>query len=112
MDAYDEAAKHYGRHDRAELIEKCERAGYKVLSTNYFGAFLFPGFWVVKKRNQKKYASLSYEEKLKLATQQLASTSAGWTNRLFYWVFRLENALGQQLPFPFGIRLYVLLERK
>jgi ubiquinone/menaquinone biosynthesis C-methylase UbiE len=103
-DLYDDVHFHYRRYRLSELESNMRQAGFKLLRANYFGCFLYPAFYLVKKRNQRKYNFLSVEEKRKVVFSQIISTR---DSHVMNWICQMEAGLGKKLRFPFGIRAFV-----
>ena len=72
---------------------------------NYFGTWVYPAFYLQKKINQVRFGKLSFEEKFKKAH---ALTDQSRRMRWMEVICKLEEKIGRIVPYPFGIRSYVI----
>jgi SAM-dependent methyltransferase len=107
FDIYDERLLHHRRYRLAELITLAERAGFRVEKATHLGCFVFPMFWMVKKRNRRKL-SLPVEVKERLVADQIRSTSS---SPVLAGIMRTETLLGRYLSYPWGIRCVAVLSK-
>jgi ubiquinone/menaquinone biosynthesis C-methylase UbiE len=108
FDFYDELHFHERRYALRPLVQAVKNASFEVASANYFGFFLYPAFHFVKKRNQRKFGSLSLKDKRDLMMKQIRSTSR---SVLMDTACRLEELAGRLVPYPAGIRIYVIARK-
>ncbi len=107
-DLFDEIHFHERRYSLLQIRRLLEGAGFRIHSANYFGSFIYPAFYWVKRRNQKRYGSLGFDEKRALAMSQIQKTSR---SALMDALCRLEEGIGKRLTYPFGIRAYVIAQK-
>src|SRR5262249_33877048 len=60
-DYYDRFLGHERRYARGELAAKARSSGLEVLEEVYLGSVLYPAFWLVKRRNRRRYGDLRGE---------------------------------------------------
>ena len=108
-DYYDRFLKHerrYGRHNLADLVE---RAGLRVVRDAYVGSFIYPPFWMIKKRNRRRFNALTDAQMIERVRVDIERTS---NSRLGYAACALERSLVRAgVALPFGIRSLVTAER-
>ncbi len=107
-DIYDEVHQHERRYKMSELKNKIKTAGFQILNRNYFGVFIYPGFFLVKKRNGWRYRNATDEEKYEIVFKQIKDTSRFV---LTGKICNIEYFLGKWLKYPFGIRGYILAQK-
>jgi len=107
-DIYDEAHYHVRRYELKAFKDKIISAGFKVLRFNYFGALLYPAFYMVKKLNRVRYRGITGEEKKRIVFKQIAqSARSPFMEKLCSW----EESWGRYVRYPFGIRGYVVAQK-
>jgi SAM-dependent methyltransferase len=99
-DAYDKLLLHYRRYRMAELIDKTSRSGLEVVNKSHLGFFLYPPFWVMKKRNQR-YLGESEEIQKRVVSQNITTASS---HPIMDRLMELEAAVRRSVYYPFGIR--------
>lgn len=99
-DFYDKSLHHFRRYSSKSLKMLAENQGFRVISQAHLGFFLYPGFWFVKKRNQRLPALDSKRAKSKLEAQ----ISIGKNNVFLNALMDFELFLGNYVSYPFGIR--------
>jgi ubiquinone/menaquinone biosynthesis C-methylase UbiE len=99
-DVYDKVLMHYRRYTRSSLRNLVKGNDFKIIDDSHLGFFLYPGFWFVKKRNQR----LKLEDGQ--AQSQLVEKTIKDTgeNKLFHALMQTEIFLGQGISYPVGIR--------
>jgi hypothetical protein len=108
-DYYDRFLGHERRYARHELARKGEAAGFRVVTDHHLGSVLYPAFWMVKRRNRRRYPDPSNEEMQQLVERDIARTKG---SRVGAAACVLERALLRGgIALPFGIRSLVVLER-
>ena len=106
-DIYDELLMHFRRYDMGALKEMALSCGFNILRASHLGFFLYPGFYWVKKRNQKH---LHKEDVIK--KNLVAGAIANSSNNLpMMWVMALEFIVGRFVRFPFGTRCLLTLKK-
>ena len=103
-DMYDEAFFHKRRYELDELKKKVVEAGFNIMDYNYFGTFMYPLFFMVKKLNRVLYSKLSVNEKRNQAFRYI---KYGIRLKLFMNILQMEMCIGKKFKFPFGIRAYI-----
>jgi ubiquinone/menaquinone biosynthesis C-methylase UbiE len=106
-DIYDRQLLHHRRYRMRELIEKVSCQGLRVLTQSHLGFFLYPAFWVTKKRGRR---FLTAEQEIQRAIVSRQITSAR-TNPLLYRIMDLEAKLRSWIYYPFGIRCLLTCQR-
>ena len=102
-DVYDRELMHFRRYRMADLLKILRTAGFEVAGKSHLGFFLFPGFWLVKKKNQK-HLNAEPEVRRKMVQQSIRSHRS---SAIRHAVMRLESKLRRFIYFPFGIRCLV-----
>jgi SAM-dependent methyltransferase len=106
-DIYDRQLLHHRRYRMQELIEKVSRQGLRVLMRSHLGFFLYPAFWVAKKRG-RRFLTAEQEIQRAIVARQISSAR---TNPLLYRVMDLEAKLRSRIYYPFGIRCLLTCQR-
>jgi SAM-dependent methyltransferase len=106
-DIYDRELQHFRRYRMKDLIEKLSEAGFEILDRSHLGFFLFPGFWIVKKRN-RRYWNASLEVRRAVVRRNISSHSG---SAFMHTIMRLESKLRNWIYIPFGIRCLVTCRR-
>lgn len=106
-DIYDRQLLHQRRYRMRELIEKVSRRGLRVLTQSHLGFFLYPAFWVAKKRGRRLLRA-EQEIQRAIVSRQIASAR---TNPLLYRIMDLEAKLRKRIYYPFGIRCLLTCQR-
>ena len=100
FDVYDKVLMHYRRYELSGLCRLLEQAGLSVVHASHLGAFLYPGFWYVKRKN-KRYLSAPSDVQWQVVAGTVRKTRR---NRFFDGVMWVEACLRRWMSFPFGIR--------
>jgi SAM-dependent methyltransferase len=107
FDIYDQQLMHHRRYRMDELVERLRSHGFRVLERSHLGFLLYPGFWAVKKRNQRYLrADPESQRKIVVGHMRHARSSA-----LMQLLMRIEASLRDRMYLPFGIRCLVVCER-
>jgi SAM-dependent methyltransferase len=108
-DYYDRFLGHERRYARGELAGKARAAGLEVVEDIYLGSVLYPAFWLVKRRNRRRYGHLQG----KALEARVASDIAGTRNsRVGRLACLLERGLLRYgVRMPFGIRGLTVVRR-
>jgi len=102
-DIYDRNLMHFRRYRMRDLVRLSRRAGFQIVKASHLGFFLYPGFWVAKRRNRR----------LQRASAETQQAVIGRSMRLLghspalHRLMALERACGRWLSYPFGIRCIV-----
>lgn len=99
-DIYDKVLMHYRRYTRSALTKLVTRCGFKIMDNTHLGFFLYPGFRLVKKRNQR-LLSKSIEIQQQHVQKNISDTGE---NKLFHALMQTELLMGRLISYPFGIR--------
>jgi len=102
-DVYDQELLHFRRYRMADLLDKLRTAGFEILERSHLGFFLFPAFWMVKKRH-RRYQSASPEKRREVVRRSISSHRS---NGLMHAIMRVESKLRRFVYYPFGIRCLV-----
>jgi SAM-dependent methyltransferase len=95
-DSYDRSLMHYRRYRMRDLRRMIDDAGLRVRMASHLGCFIYPGFWLVKKRQGRE-------------TQ--TDMSIGRGSRFMRTVMTTERWLGDYVRYPFGIRCTVAAQK-
>jgi SAM-dependent methyltransferase len=108
-DVYDQTLQHERRYASGELTRKAVRAGLVRRDRISIGSVVFPGFWLVKKRNRLRHSGLAPEQAEALVASSIEDTQ---TSRVGALATTTERALVRRgVRVPFGIRELLLVER-
>jgi SAM-dependent methyltransferase len=108
-DYYDRFLGHERRYARGELAGKARRVGLEVLLDVHLGSLLYPPFWLVKRRNRRRFGRLEGEALASRVARDIATTK---DSRLGALTCRLEEwMLDWGVRLPFGIRGLTVLRR-
>jgi ubiquinone/menaquinone biosynthesis C-methylase UbiE len=107
FDIYDEHLLHHRRYRIEELVALAQEAGFRVEKTTHLGCFVFPAFWLAKKKNRRKLG-LPAEEKQRLVAEQIRSTRS---NVVLSGLMKLETLVGEHVSYPWGIRCVAVLRK-
>jgi ubiquinone/menaquinone biosynthesis C-methylase UbiE len=100
FDVYDKVLMHYRRYSLSGLRRLLEGAGLSVVHASSLGAFLYPAFQLVKKKN-KRFLSEPEDVQKQIVARAIRKTGR---NRLFEGLMWLESCLSRMVPLPVGIR--------
>lgn len=106
-DIYDKVLMHYRRYTLSHLRELALKEGFKIAYQSHLGFFLYPGFWWVKKRNQRLKSETEAAQK-ELVEQSIRRTGE---NKLLHALMQTELCLGQFLRYPVGIRCLITCKK-
>ena len=99
-DAYDEMLCHFRRYTLASLCSLAAQSAFHITKATHLGCFIYPGFWLVKKKNRKL---LSKEEAVKRSLVEKNIRQTG-CNPILKLLIKLELAIGKRVSYSFGIR--------
>lgn len=100
FDVHDKVLMHFRRYRLSELKRQLQVVGFEVPFASSLGTLLYPGFWMVKRRN-RRYLQESDEVQRQVVDQTIRQTGR---NRLMDGVMHVEDWLRRIVPLPFGIR--------
>jgi SAM-dependent methyltransferase len=106
-DVYDQELMHFRRYRMADLLNTLRTAGFEILEQSHLGFFLFPGFWLVKKRN-RRYLNASPEFKREIVKRNIGRYRS---SPLMHSIMQVEAKLRRFISYPFGIRCLVTCRR-
>ena len=108
-DYYDRFLGHQRRYARGELAAKSSRAGLEVVEDLHLGSVVYPAFWLVKRRNRRRYDKLRGPA---LEARVRANIGSTRDSRLMRHALRLEESLLDRGVRPwFGIRGLTVVRR-
>ena len=108
-DYYDRFLDHERRYGLRELANKGRAAGFDVERDAFLGSFIFPPFWLMKKRNRLLHDGIDDDEARALVARSIDRTMG---SRLGAASCALERTmLRHRLGLPFGIRGFTALRR-
>lgn len=99
-DVYDKTLMHYRRYSLSGLSEIVQEAGFRIARRSHLGFLVFPGFWLVKKRNSR-LLDRSLIDTQNIVKRNILKTK---NNRILRFLMSLEMAFGKVLQYPVGIR--------
>lgn len=102
-DVYDQELMHFRRYRMADLLDTLRTAGFEIVDRSHLGFFLFPGFWLVKKRN-RRYLNASPGTRREIVRRAIGRYRS---SPLMHYIMRAEAKLGKVISYPFGIRCLV-----
>jgi len=106
-DIYDEHLMHHGRYTLEQARNLAHQAGFEVVKATHLGAWAYPAFAWVKRKN-RRLLSRSAEEKKRLVAQQIRKTSHSAMLRL---LLKAEMAFGKRINYRRGIRCVMILRK-
>jgi len=104
FDAYDRHLMHFRRYDMPGFLDLVEGGGFEVVTRSHLGFWLYPLFWLTKKRNRL------WPPPTEMAAEHLVESAMATTRRvggLGHAVMGLEAWLRSRAYLPFGIRCLV-----
>jgi SAM-dependent methyltransferase len=99
-DVYDKVLMHFRRYQLSGLRRLLEGSGFTVAHASSLGAFLYPAFRYVKKRN-RRYLEAPEEVQKEVVARAIKKSGR---NRLCEALMWVEGVVRRWLPLPFGIR--------
>jgi SAM-dependent methyltransferase len=105
FDVYDRVLMHHRRYEMNELKRLVEWQGFIVEKRSHLGFFLYPMFYLAKRRNQLLYSSGNEIDEQQLVAEMIKTTRK--TSPLMNVVMKYEHALRRHIYYPFGIRCLV-----
>jgi SAM-dependent methyltransferase len=102
-DFYDEHLKHFRRYRMAELRDAVQAAGLEIVRSSHLGAFIYPAYYAVKKRNRMKGRIAERDREAQVAGQIRASGGSP----LVRIALAAEKAFRNVVSLPFGVRCLV-----
>ena len=97
----DVITKHKRRYSKKELIQKVERAGFRIVRCSYFISFLFP-FLFVSRRITNHFSRYTSSTELRLNP---------FLNKIFYAIFAVELLFLRHRNFSFGSSLFCVAQK-
>jgi len=102
FDYYDRFLLHQRRYGRGELARKCRSAGLEVTQDFYLCSLIFPAFWLVKRRNRRRFDQLQGADLAERVAKDIAKTQHSASLTLTCWLEKF--LLARRVFLPFGIR--------
>lgn len=99
-DVYDKMLRHYRRYSLSGLSEIVHKAGFKIARRSHLGFLVFPGFWLVKKRD-RRLLDRNQTEFQNVVKRNISKTQ---NNKMLGFLMSLELAFGRVCHYPVGIR--------
>lgn len=99
---HDEAAHHFRRYIKRELVERLRGAGFEVLFGSYYNFFLFPAILLVR----------TFGRIFSIGGGSDFSRTPAFLNKLLALIFGCERFLLKFLPLPFGVSLIAVAQKK
>jgi SAM-dependent methyltransferase len=106
-DVYDKQLLHFRRYRMHDLVALLRKAGFEIIERSHLGFFLYPGFWVVKKRNQEFLRQGSAVQR-EIVRREIRRSRA---SRLMKGIMRFEARVRNWVYLPWGIRCLVTCRR-
>ena len=107
FDIYDEVLMHHRRYTMRSLLDKAQRAGFKVVSSTHLGALIFPAFYWVKRRN-RRFMSLPPDQKTEKVRALMRGSRRSTSMKI---ALQLELHLGRYVRYFAGIRCITVLRK-
>jgi ubiquinone/menaquinone biosynthesis C-methylase UbiE len=100
FDVYDKQLMHFRRYTMAGLCTALARVGFQIECRSHLGAFLYPAFRVIKKRNQR-YMDYPDDAQRQIVARNISTTQQ---HPLMTAIMQVEEALRPYVYYPAGIR--------
>ena len=107
-DFYDKELLHFRRYLLDDLIKNVQEIDFDVVTKSHLGFFIYPGFWFVKRKNQR-LVDLPQEKQKEMVEKNIRDTGS---SKLLHRLMRIELALGKMINYPAGIRCLVTCIKK
>ena len=98
---HDELNHHYRRYEQAELLEKVEKSGLKILNYSFFNSLLYP---VVK-------AVRTFKKRFKINSVDVSDSGNFLTNAILTKFFASEKFYLRKNRFNVGVSLIMACEK-
>ena len=102
-DVYDQELLHFRRYRMAGLLRMLRSSGLDILERSHLGFFLYPAFWMTKKRN-RRYLDASPDVRREVVKRSIRRSS---NSSAMHVIMRIESRLRSWLYYPAGIRCLV-----
>lgn len=106
-DIYDRQLMHMRRYRMREVSELVRHAGFRVLERSHLGFFLYPGFWLVKKRN-RRHLDDPPDKQREIVSRNMRQAGQ---KPVMHAIMRLEERLRSWIYYPFGIRCLISCQK-
>lgn len=107
FDIYDREFMHHRRYRMRDLLSRLRAHGFTVVDRSHIGFLMYPGFWVIKKRN-RRYLKCSPEQQRTIVRNHMCM---GRGSRLMRFIMKVESKLRDWIYLPFGIRCVVTCKK-
>jgi SAM-dependent methyltransferase len=104
FDVYDKQLLHWRRYKLSEFAFLIRSTGFEIIERSHLGFFLYPAFWLVKKRNRRHLTDSDAVQRAMVAKNIRSHANSPLMNA----VMRIEATLGSMVSYPFGIRCLVV----
>lgn len=106
-DIYDRIMLHFRRYKLSHLNTLLKKKNFRILKKSHLGFFLYPAFWLIKKRN-KRLLSKPVDVQRKYVEKNIQQTGK---SKLMHQIMKTELKIGKYLSFPFGIRCLITCKK-
>lgn len=107
-DIYDKLLMHFRRYQAKDLRKLVLRNRLKILRLSHLGFFMYPAFWLVKKRNRLTLNHVTTQEMQQKISQDIHNTRQ---HILLKKLMAFELTLGKILNYPCGIRCLMTCQK-
>jgi SAM-dependent methyltransferase len=108
-DYYDRFLGHERRYARGEMARKARGVGLEVIADYHLGSLLYPMFWLVKRRNRRRFSQIAGDALERRVAHDIARTSGSRAGDL---ACRAEaRLLRAGVRLPYGIRGLTVMRR-
>lgn len=105
FDVYDRLLLHYRRYAQKDLANMILQVGFEIIKSTHLGFFMYPGFALVKKSNQRRMQQMDDQ---RIVFQNIKETG---NNFILKSIISLELVLGKWISYPFGIRCLITVRK-
>lgn len=109
FDIYDKALLHFRRYSLSGLATLLSSFKFDLIKKSHLGFFLYPGFWLIKKRNKKMLANNNEQLHEEIIKKNIQSTQK---NSWLKQTMKVELKLGKKINYPFGIRCLITCKKQ
>ena len=103
-DIYDRKLMHFRRYRLSGLVRLMRGAGFRILRRSHLGFFLYPGFWMAKRRNRRLSRAPAEQQHAAIdRSMRLLGHSPA-----LHSLLTAERTLGRWIRSPVGIRCTVV----
>jgi SAM-dependent methyltransferase len=106
FDSFDNWVGHHRRYRMRDLTARLKDAGFEVVSRSHLGFFVFPVFWLGKKKSRLFGGATADMRALTVRALQIGKRS-----RILEMTFNIEAFLRPFVYLPFGIRCLITVRK-